>query len=101
MAFEDDPYVDLEEVEGDKAVEFAVSANKMCLKALGDPTTSYPTRYSRILNSLESDDRIPFVSKMGKDSNGNDILYNLWKDDKVGGCVFKKIILECAPKGLI
>jgi len=82
MAFEDDPYVDLEEVEGDKAVEFAVSANKMCLKALGDPTTSYPTRYSRILNSLESDDRIPFVSKMGKDSNGNDILYNLWKDDK-------------------
>jgi prolyl oligopeptidase PreP (S9A serine peptidase family) len=85
MAFEDDPYVDLEEAESDKAMEFALMANKMCLKALGDPTTSNSTQYSRILSSLESDERIPFVSKMGKDSNGDDMLYNLWKDTKVGG----------------
>lgn len=85
MAFDDDdPYINLEEAEGGKAIEFAMAANKMCLRALGDPTTSNSsTRYSRILRSLESDQRIPFVSKMGKDDNGNDALYNLWKDTKV------------------
>lgn len=78
-----DPYANLEEADGDSAIEFALAANKMCLRALGDPTKSSSSEYSRILSSLESDERIPFVSKMGKDKDGNDVLYNLWKDTKV------------------
>jgi len=83
MATMEDLYTDLEEADGQKAVEFALAANKMCLKALGDPTKSSSSQYSRILNSLESDERIPFVSKVGKDKDGSDIVYNLWKDSKV------------------
>lgn len=81
MAGGEDPNIDLEDVGAKKSLEFAVAANKMCLKALGDPTKA--SNYSRILHSLESDERIPLVSQMGKDENGNDLLYNLWKDSKV------------------
>lgn len=83
MALRDDPYVSLEDVDGEEALDFVVQANQACLKALGDPTKSTSRSYSRILKVLESDDRIPFVSKMGRDAKGNDLLYNLWKDSKV------------------
>lgn len=83
MGLTNDPYNYLEETDGDKAIDFVLAANKMCLQALGDPTTASSALYSRILNSLESDERIPFVSKIGKDAAGNDVLYNLWKDSTV------------------
>jgi prolyl oligopeptidase PreP (S9A serine peptidase family) len=78
----DDPYLYLEDSNSEKGMEFALLANRMCLRALGDPMKNSAT-YSRILKSLERDDRIPFVSKVGKDENGNDLLFNLWKDSKV------------------
>ena len=81
MASSSDPNVGLEDVDAKKSLDFAVAANKMCLKALGDPTKAED--HSRILRSLESDERIPFVSKMGTDESGSDLLYNLWKDGKV------------------
>lgn len=81
---DDDPYVSLEDVESESSLNFAVRANQMCLTALGDPIKSQSLSYKRILGVLEKDDRIPFVSKMGRDSKGNDLLYNLWKDSKVG-----------------
>ena len=79
----DDPYLSLEDVGAKKSLQFVAAANTMCINALGDPTESDSSEYSRILTSLESDERIPFVSKMGRDDDGNDILYNLWKDKKV------------------
>lgn len=89
MTLQEDPYLNLEEIEGSYSLEFANAANKMCLRALGDPTTSGTSEYSRILKSLESDERIPFVSKMGKDDKGKDVLYNLWKDNKVRDSLFR------------
>lgn len=83
MGMQDDPYVSLEDTESDSAIEFVLGANKFSIDALGDPTKSETSQYSRILKALESDERIPFVSKMGKDSAGNDEVYNLWKDSKV------------------
>jgi hypothetical protein len=50
---------------------------------------SFPDSYSvphpncRVLKVLESDDRIPYVSKYGRDDDGNEVLYNFWKDSKV------------------
>jgi prolyl oligopeptidase len=88
MAFQDDPYKSLEDVESQDSLDFARAANKYCLKALGDPTKSKSGSYSRILEVLQSDERIPFVSKMGTDDSGNALLYNLWKDSKVGHAVF-------------
>ena len=78
-----DPYTILEDAEGAEALEFVSQANQACLKALGDPTKSRSSSYKDILGVLENDERIPFVSKMGKDSQGRDLLYNLWKDSKV------------------
>lgn len=76
----DDSHIDLEDVHAEKSLEFAMAANKMCLKALGDPKQAGD--YNRVLSSLESDERLPFVSRMGKDESGNDLLYNLWKDNE-------------------
>ena len=83
MGLQDDPYLSLEDTESDSSLEFVHSANKFSISALGDPIKSKTSQYSRILQVLESDERIPFVSKLGNDSAGNDEVYNLWKDSKV------------------
>jgi prolyl oligopeptidase PreP (S9A serine peptidase family) len=80
----DDPFQDLEDVGSPSSRSFVNFANEMCMKAHGDPTKSSTSTYSKILKYLESDDRIPLVSKMGKDKKGQGILFNLWKDSKVG-----------------
>lgn len=79
----DDPYIFLEEVESEESLQFARDANDACLKALGDPTKSETGTYDRVLEVLESDDRIPYVSKYGRDNDDNEVLYNFWKDSKV------------------
>jgi hypothetical protein len=76
----DDPYDELEQ-DSDATKRFVKDANKFCLMSLEDPTMS--PRYERILKILESDERIPYVSKMGSTENGDDELYNLWRDSKV------------------
>lgn len=77
-----DPYIALEK-DNEATQRFVKQANKFCLMALGDPTLS--PRYKRILDLLESDDdeRIPFVTKMGTTKDGDEELYNLWKDSNV------------------
>jgi len=78
----DDPYVWLEEVESERSLEFAKSSNAKCLEALGDPTKSGTGTYERVLAILESDDRIPHVRKYGRDEDGEEVLFNFWKDGK-------------------
>ena len=93
----DDPYIGLEDIDGStggetggSSLNFAMAASEACLTALGDPMKTDTGSYKRILNVLEGTSpqgdqggRIPFVSKMGTDIKGNDVLYNLWKDSKV------------------
>ena len=79
----DDPYISLEDVYADGSLNFAAAASEACLTAQGDPTKSNTQTYKRVLEVLEADDRIPFVSRMGTDMKGEGILYNLWKDSKV------------------
>ena len=67
----DDDYIYLEDANSERGMEFALLANRMCIHALGDPVKK-STTYSRILKSLEGDERIPFVSKSGQDDQGND-----------------------------
>ena len=77
---DDDPYIGLEhDSEGTR--RFVKEANKFCVTALGDPTQS--PRYARILRYLQADDAIPFVSKMGRSSSGEEELYNFWQDETV------------------
>ena len=83
MAVVDDPYTFLEEVESEESLQFAKDANEACLSVLGDPTTSDTGTYEKVLKVLESDDRIPYVGKYGRDDDDNEVLYNFWKDSKV------------------
>ena len=78
----DDPYIGLEDIGSAASKKFVKEANKFCLTALNDPTES--DLYPKVLKILETAyERIPIVSKMGIDGDGNDVLYNLWKDTKV------------------
>jgi prolyl oligopeptidase len=75
-----DPYLWLEDVESEESLNFAKAANEACLGALGDPKTSETNTYSRVLAALTSDERIPHVSKYGRNDEGEEIMFNFWKD---------------------
>ncbi len=71
----DDPNLWLENVEGEKALNWVDSQNK---KTLSDITKSdrYKNLESNALKILQAKDKIPNVSMRG------DYLYNFWQDDK-------------------
>ncbi len=90
---ETDPYLFLEDVEGDKAMEYVLDANQRSLAALGDPKES-PT-YERVLAFLESNDRIPYVRRYGQDQEtGETILFNFWKDAKNPKGLWRRTTLD-------
>lgn len=88
----EDPYIWLEEVESDKSIAFAKSANEKCLTELGDPSDT--ETYRRVLAALESDERIPHVRLLGyEDGTGDMLLYNFWKDSKNPKGIWRKTTL--------
>lgn len=89
---EEDPYIYLEEVESERSLNFAKDSNQKCLDALGDPKQS-PT-FEKVLSVLESDERIPYVSKYGTDEEGNEIMHNLWKDSSNPKGLWRKTTME-------
>jgi prolyl oligopeptidase len=95
----EDPYTWLEDVESEESLDFAKSANEKCLKALGDPTKSDSKTYHRVLDVLESNDRIPYATKFGVDENDVPIVYNFWQDSKNPKGLWRKTTLEsyCTP----
>ena len=69
----DDPYVWLEEIEGERALAWARNENQRTLGELqADPR--YQMFYDRALQILQAQDRIPFVTIRP------DALYNFWQD---------------------
>ena len=89
-----DPYLWLEEVESTQSLDFAKESNAKCLKALGDPSSSKTGTYDKVLSILESNDRIPHVTKYGTDDNGQAILFNFWKDSNNPKGLWRKTNLE-------
>ncbi len=90
----DDPYSWLEQVESEESLQFAKDANEACLNALGDPTKSDTGTYDRVLSVLESDDRIPYVSKYGWDDDGNQVLVNFWQDSKNPKGIWRRTTMD-------
>src|SRR4051794_37772875 len=68
----DDPFLWLEEIDGDRAVSWVDAQNARTDAALCDE--AYRADFDAVLAILDADDRIPFVTKSG------DYLYNFWKD---------------------
>ena len=68
-----DPYLWLEEVTGEKQLEWVRGRNAACVAALAS-TDRFKTLEARIRGILDSKERIPMVSKIG------DRFYNVWRD---------------------
>lgn len=89
-----DPYTFLEEVESEEALNFAKAANDKCLDELGDPTKG--PSYQRILDVLESKDRLAYASSYGydKEDKNKKIVFNFWKDSENPKGIWRKTTLE-------
>jgi prolyl oligopeptidase len=72
-AQESDPYIWLEDVEGDRAMEWVEARNEGTVARLSSHPVYRPI-FDRALEIMDSDDRIAFPSIMG------DWLYNFWQD---------------------
>ncbi|MBN1362830.1 MAG: S9 family peptidase [Sedimentisphaerales bacterium] len=70
-----DPYLWLEEVEGDKALDWVEQHNEASLAVLKAQPV-FPETFDRALEILNSDERIAYPSFHGK------YLYNFWQDAK-------------------
>jgi len=92
---DDDPYIWLEDVESEESLTFAKESNEQCLAHLGDPKTSSTGTYQKVLDVLESDDRIAYVTKYGTtDDDGDAILFNVWKDSKNPKGLWRKTVMS-------
>src|ERR1700753_285483 len=69
---DDDPYLWLEEVEGEHALAFVEAQNARTLSSYAD--TAFEGDRDALAAILDRPDNIPFVTRRGG------LLYNLWKD---------------------
>ena len=71
----DDPYLWLEDVTGDKALDWVKERNAVSTRELESSPDFTPIR-ERLLAIMDSKERIPSVSKRGQ------FYYNFWRDEK-------------------
>ena len=83
----DDPHLWLEEVTGDKALAWVKARNAESTAALTE-NDAFRTLNHRLLQILDSDARIPFVSKAGN------YYYNFWRDATHTRGVWRRTTLE-------
>jgi prolyl oligopeptidase len=84
---DDDHYQWLEEISGDKAMEWVKARNTETVKSLTS-APEFGKLQDRILEVLDSEARIPYVSRMGK------YLYNLWRDKAHPRGLWRRTTLE-------
>jgi prolyl oligopeptidase len=83
----DDAYLWLEDIHGAKPLAWVETENARTKKAYAD-TPAFETTRRRILEVLDSDAKIPFVSKIG----GH--YYNFWKDKQHPRGLWRRTTLE-------
>ena len=83
----DDPYMWLENVTGDSALAWVRTQNARTEQALMS-TPAAEALEKRLLSILDSDDRIPNVSKIG------DYYYNFWQDAEHERGIWRRTTLE-------
>lgn len=84
---EHDPYLWLEEVEGEKALEWVREQNKVAQKEL-EAFPNFEKLRGRILTILDSEEKIPYISKYGR------WYYNFWQDKTNVRGVWRRTTLE-------
>jgi prolyl oligopeptidase len=82
-----DPYLWLEDVTGDKQLNWVRERNAECTTALAE-TEAFTNLEARLLAILDSQERIPMVSKKG------DHFYNFWRDAANPKGLWRRTTLE-------
>jgi prolyl oligopeptidase len=83
----DDPFLWLEEVTGDAALDWARARNDETFAELAG-TDRYAELKAQILEALDADDRIPYVVRRGEH------LYNFWRDAAHPRGLWRRTTLE-------
>ncbi len=92
VAADDDPFLWLEEVTGDRALAWVEEHNARTVAAVrADP--GFDALEERLLGILDSDDRIPYLSKLG------DRYANFWRDADHPRGVWRTTTLESYRTG--
>lgn len=91
---QEDPYRWLEEVQGEKALEWVRARNEVSLKEL-QAVPGYTEAFDTILRISDAQDRIPIPARYGK------FLYNFWKDAEHPRGVLRRTTLESFRKRTI
>ncbi|WP_395374335.1 prolyl oligopeptidase family protein [Marinicella sp. W31] len=84
---DDDAFLWLEEVDGEKAMQWVVEQNENTAQAYKS-SPLYKELYTQALNALDNKSRLPSVSKRGK------FLYNYWKDSENPRGLYRRTSLK-------
>ncbi|MFJ6433129.1 prolyl oligopeptidase family protein [Streptomyces sp. NPDC091416] len=87
MVNNDDPYLWLEDIEGEAALAWVAERNAETEAALASGT-GFASLKERLLEVLDAPDRIPYVSRHGE------FLYNFWRDAGHARGVWRRTTLE-------
>jgi len=87
IAGTDDPYLWLEDIQGEKSLEWAKARNTESTKIL-ESVPGFKNAYRTILDILDSDKKIPYAKKYGK------YLYNFWKDADHPRGIYRRTTIE-------
>ena len=82
---DDDPYLWLEEVEGERALDYVDRQSRLTLEAFGD--RQYATDRDTLAAIYDRSDNIPYVTRQGG------LVYNLWKDARNPRGVWRRTTL--------
>ncbi|WP_341503910.1 prolyl oligopeptidase family serine peptidase [Gallaecimonas sp. GXIMD4217] len=88
----DDPFLWLEEVQGEKALNWVKERNGTSLEAL-TASPEYQKAYDNILQVLDSDKKIDYPSRRGK------YLYNFWRDAEHQRGLYRRTTLASYASG--
>jgi prolyl oligopeptidase len=83
---DDDPYLWLEEIDGERALDFVDRQNRVTLETFGG--AAFERDRDALAAIFDRPDNIPYVGRRGKH------LYNLWKDAKNPRGVWRRTTLE-------
>lgn len=86
MSLVDDPYLWLEDITGDDALEWVRAHNEPTLAELSDDR--FDTMRAEALEVLDTDSRIPYVRRRGEH------LYNFWRDASNPRGLWRRTTLE-------
>jgi prolyl oligopeptidase len=87
MSNNDDPYLWLENVSGEKALDWVRERNAVSTRKL-ESLPGFAALQDRLLTILNSRERIPSVAKHGE------FFYNFWRDDKNVRGLWRRTTLE-------